>query len=339
MAKILDKALQASSGYRVIDARPSVPQAGMAEDVLKGLNQPPGQKTLPCMYLYDARGSELYEKITRVPEYYPTRTEAALLESVAPELKHLLPETRSIAELGSGSSTKTRILLDAWHADREDLSYIPIDVSASMLKDTVRSLTQEYPPLRIIGMAGQYEDALSMLPPDPGRLFLFLGGTIGNFAPQEQTRFFTRLRKNMGSGASLLVGFDRRPHAGKPVEVIVSAYNDSRGVTADFNLNMLLHINQRLGADFDIRRWRHEAIYNQTAHRIEMHLESTCKQRVYIGALERAFDFESGERILTEISRKFDPDELREWFKDLGYRAQGFWTGPNQLFGLLLLKA
>lgn len=324
------------AGYQVLRLARNEQDDRMALDVAEGLGVP-GQKTLPCSYLYDARGSELYERITVLPEYYPTRTEASLLRQAATDIRSLTGAL-SLAELGSGSSAKTRVLLDAWQADQLPVTYIPIDISESMLSGAAEQLVSEYARLQVLGLAGHYEDALQVLPPDERRLYLFLGGTIGNFSESLQTVFFNRLRHAMPAGTHLLLGFDRQPHAQKPYQVIEQAYNDAQGVTAAFNLNMLRHINARLGADFDLSRWRHRAPYNRQLHRIEMHLESTVAQEVCIAALDRRYAFAAGERILTEISRKFDPQALGNWFEALGYHSVRHWSDRQGLFGLMLLR-
>lgn len=339
-------------GYQVIALPAQSSDDRMAKEVLQGLSQQPYQRTLPCTYFYDAHGSELYEQITHLPEYYPTRTEATMLADLAPSLLSWFMSSEDAAfsqngtsqsipqvlELGSGSSTKTRLLLNAWDNTRHPLIYIPIDVSETMLMDTARSLAESYRHLEVLGLAGQYEDALAMLPPHPNRLCLFLGSTIGNFTSEFQQRFFIRLAQQLGKGAKLLLGFDRRPHAGKPVELIERAYNDSQAITAAFNLNILSHINQRLGANFNVNQWQHIAFYNADAHQIEMHLKSLCEQTIHIDALNHSFTFTPGERILTEISRKFDPSELAAWFEHYQFHCLEQWTDRDERFGLMLLE-
>jgi L-histidine Nalpha-methyltransferase len=309
---------QCQPGYQILELPLQDGTAHMAAEVSAGLSSK-YNRTLPCTYFYDARGSQLYEEITQLPEYYPTRTEAALLEQISPTLQELLTDRDNknlplqIVELGSGSSAKTRLLLNAW--THQPMVYIPIDVSESMLSFAARRLADSYPHLTVLGLAGEYEDALSLLPPHANRLFLFLGGTIGNFTPAFQNQFFTTLARRMETGAKLLLGFDRQPHTGKPVERIEAAYNDSQGITDQFNLNILSHINHRLGGHFNLNHWRHQAIYNHDEHQIEMYLES-----------------------LTEISRKFDPDELADWFRRKGFECHQQWTDPAENFGLMLLE-
>jgi dimethylhistidine N-methyltransferase len=317
----------------------------MAREVLSGLSDPV-QKWVPPTYFYDREGSEIYEEITELPEYYPTRTEAALLRRILPELRHLVRPTQ-IVELGSGSSTKTRLLFEVFASFSQTGSatanagaapvYIPIDVSRSMLERTARRLVEEYPPLRVLGLCGQYEDALPALPPSGSRLVVFLGGTIGNFTPAFQSTFFTRLGLFMRPGNQLLLGFDRRAHKGKPASLIVEAYNDRSGVTARFNLNLLRRLNRELGADFDLSGFAHRAIYSERSDQIEMHLISQREQMVHIPN-GGTFRFRQGETLLTELSRKFDPAELAVWFARHGFHCVERWTDDGQLFGLMLLE-
>lgn len=312
------------------------PEERLAQDVLRGFANA-GRRFLPSTYFYNALGSEIYEEITALPEYYPTRTEAAILRDAAPVIRKLLGPVR-IVELGSGSSQKTRILFDAWRAQREETLYVPIDVSHSMLASTAEALVSEYRGLRVLALAGRYEEGLAALPPSAASLITFLGGTIGNFEPEQQEIFFARLSDRMSPGSAFLLGFDRRAHLKKPTEIISRAYNDEAGVTARFNLNLLTRLNQELGADFRLESFRHEAIYNEEKHQIEMYLESLAEQTVNIPALSRSYLFSKGERILTEISRKFDPEELASWFEARGFQKEAFFGDPAELFGLLLFR-
>lgn len=329
------------NGYCVIPVSSHEQLNRMGREVREGLARKP-QKTLPCTYFYDQRGSRLYEAITELDEYYPTRTEAAILREVAYPLRMLTQtgqnELPEIVELGSGASTKTRILLDEWVMARQPFTYIPVDVSQRMLTETAAQLTREYKYLNVLGLAGLYEDALAFLPSQRERLFLFLGGTIGNFSPAFQDDFFRALKSRMGPDSRLLLGYDRQPHAGKPAGVIEAAYNDRKGVTAEFNRNLLAHINEKLGANFKLDLWRHRAIYNPEAQQIEMSLESLRAQQVLIRDLNLNVSFAAGESIQTEISRKFDPDTLANWFEARGFKALRNWSDPAAWFGLLLLQ-
>lgn len=305
----------------------------MAQDVLDGLTRHP-QKQLQPMYFYDEVGSLLYELITELPEYYPTRTEAALLKQVAPEILKLANPVEMV-ELGSGSSTKTRILLDAFRGVLK--TYIPTDISQTMLTATENILQHDYPTLEISGLYGTFETALASLLDVENRMFVFLGSTIGNFPPAYQTLLMQNIFHTMSPGHFFLLGYDMQPNVQKPQAVIEAAYNDADGITAQFNLNMLCHINKVLGADFNLKDWKHRAIYNTDAHQIEMHLESLRDQKVFVQALQRTFTFEKGETILTEISRKYDPTQLSQEMKKIGFDVTKSWVSENQYFGLMLL--
>ncbi|MNX29730.1 Histidine-specific methyltransferase EgtD [compost metagenome] len=306
----------------------------MRREVLAGLADPRGP-TIPPAYLYDARGSELYEQITALPEYYPTRTEARLLTQVAPLLAERLA-IRQLVELGSGSSAKTRLLLDAFEAGRRGLTYVPIDISRELLGLTAEQLVEAYPGMRVLAIAAPFDEAVALLPPCEHRLVLFLGGTLGNFPQKQQEAFFRGLHAAMTPGNHLLLGFDRRAHAGKPVSILHAAYNDAQGVTSQFNENLLIRLNRELGADFDAARWRHRATYEVPAHQIAMVLESQGDQEVRVAG--RAFRFRAGEGILTEVSRKFDPEELALWLAERGFARQACWTDAEETYGLMLLR-
>ncbi len=323
-----------SPRVRVIEVPVGDLRERMRQDVLAGLDDPV-MPSIPPTYFYDAEGSTLYEQITRLPEYYPTRTEARLLRRIVPCLADIL-EVKELVELGSGSSAKTRVILDAFQASDRPLTYIPIDISRTILRRTANTLAHAYPALRVLGLAAPFEDALSLLPPKPDRLLLFLGGTLGNFSATAQDAFFTALSGAMVPGNHLLLGFDRRAHAGKPVSVIEAAYNDRQGVTARFNVNLLTRLNRELGADFRVERWRHRALYNVSEHQIEMWLDSQADQTVHLAG--RTYRFRAGEGILTEISRKFDPEELAASLAGQGLVMRACWMDARESYGLLLLR-
>ncbi len=309
----------------------------LCQDIYQGLikTEP---KQIPPTYFYDAHGSMLYEAITDLPEYYPTRTEASLLQQSVSELLGHLGHCPEWVELGSGSSSKTRILLDAWSNTLPPLTYIPVDVSDTSVIEASRLLIHQYPRLQVSGLIGQYEAALDYLQPKPNRCFLFLGSTMGNFTPHQQAAFIDRLVRAMAPGNLFLLGFDRRPNEQKPQSVIEAAYNDAQGVTAAFNLNVLSRLNRELGANFMENHWCHRAFYNEDDHQIEMYLESQQDQSVSIADLKTEVTFKQGERILTEISRKYDPNQLAHWFKPHGLKCIQHWTDKNQYFGLMLLS-
>jgi L-histidine Nalpha-methyltransferase len=308
---------------------PRHPNPRILAEVGAGLAAP--QKELPPKYFYDHRGSELFEEITRLPEYYPTRTERGLLQTWMPTL---VPElgTRSLVELGAGSAEKSRIILSAMRASGSAALYVPIDVSASFLNQTANRLRHDYPGLAVepavADIAEDFELPRGL--PHPV-LYAFLGGTIGNFYPPQAIRLLSRVRAAMQPTDRFLMGVDLR----KDVRRIEAAYNDSRGVTAAFNRNMLLVLNHELGADFDPGTFEHRAFYDQVTHRIEMHLVSTQKQEVRIPGIGLVA-FEEGESIKTEISCKHDRGSVAELFAAAGLRVETWRPDPEMLFALVV---
>lgn len=307
-----------------------------ASDVVAGLTGAP--KTLPCRFFYDAAGSDLFEQICDLPEYYPTRTEEGILRGAAAEII-ASAGSRRLVELGSGGARKVRILIAEAIRDDRPLRYFPIDVSPTAIEGSAMELQADFPRLKIEGLVGTYEQALSALAARPDStepmLVLFLGSTIGNFAPDEVRAFLTDLRAALRPGDMVLVGIDLR----KPVSVIEAAYNDSRGVTAAFNRNILRHLNRRFGGDFVPERFDHVAHYDQTANRIEMHLRSRVGQVVHLKALDLNVAFAAGETVRTEISRKFDPQEFEDLLASRGFAPVRRWTDDRDWFGLVLVRA
>jgi len=300
----------------------------MLAEVSAGLSAP--QKELPPKYFYDQRGSELFEEITRLPEYYPTRTERGLLESWMPELMPPLG-TRTLVELGAGSAEKSRVILDAMRAGGLAELYVPIDVSATFLSQTAARLRCEYPGLLVEPAIADISEELR-LPrwlPRPV-LYAFLGSTIGNFYPPAAIRLLGRVRAAMAPGDRFLMGVDLR----KSVARIEAAYNDRQGVTAEFNLNMLRVLNHELDADFDLHGFEHRAFYEPVAHRIEMHLVATRAQQVRIPGMAPV-RFAKGETLRTEISCKHDRDSVAELFASAGLRIEAWRTDPASLFALV----
>ncbi len=302
-------------------------------DVVKGLTQIP--KTLPPRYFYDDRGSELFEQICELPEYYVTRTETSILQACAGEIAQITGECELI-ELGSGSSTKTRILLDAYKEQNFSLRYLPVDVSAGMLEMTARQLLVEYPQLEVNAIALPYELALQQLPPLqlPTRMIGFIGSTLGNLNPQECEIFFAQITQALHQGEYFLLGVDLQ----KPKPILEAAYDDSRGVTAAFNLNMLKHLNRLYEGNFDTTQFEHWAFYNETENQIEMHLRSLKSQSVELAALNLNVDFTAGETVMTEISRKFNIKDIQQQLNAHNLVTQKVWTDTNDWFGLLLCQ-
>jgi L-histidine N-alpha-methyltransferase len=304
------------------------------EDVIQGLTQTP--KTLPPKYFYDDRGSELFEQICELPEYYPTRTEAWILSQYADEIASITGNCE-LVELGSGSSTKTRLLLDAYQKIADACRYLPIDVSGGILKNSVLQLQQQYPSFSIQGLIGTYEQGLSYLKStsSPSRMVFFLGSSMGNFSSEECEHFLNKIVQTLNPGDYFLLGIDLQ----KPQEILEAAYNDIQGVTAAFNLNMLAHLNWRFQGNFDLNLFIHQAIYNQDKHQIEMYLHSQQNHLVSLDILNLKVPFLDGESILTEISRKFDLANMQQELAAQGLKTLKIWTDPKQWFGLILCKA
>ncbi|HBE18047.1 MAG TPA: L-histidine N(alpha)-methyltransferase [Cyanobacteria bacterium UBA11149] len=302
-------------------------------DVIQGLTRSP--KTLPPKYFYDARGSELFEQICQLPEYYPTRTEAAILREYASEIAQLVGACE-LVELGSGSSSKTRLLLDAYQSLGYHCKYVPIDISETILNASAIQLQTEYPQLEIEALVGTYEQAIAQFKPTtlPRRMIFFLGSSIGNFTPEECDRFFHQVGAVLAPGDYFLLGIDLQ----KPTEILEAAYNDSQGVTAAFNLNILSHLNWRFQGNFDLSLFTHQAIYNQTENQIEMYLHCQKNHVVYLQSLDLTVTWKKGESILTEISRKFDLEQVEKDLKSKGLPTLKTFTDSQNWFGLILCK-
>ena len=317
----------------------------MAEDVRIGLLSIPKDLSPWPKYFYDEKGSELFEEITTLPEYYQTRTELSILEEKAPEIV-ARTRCRELVELGSGSSSKTRVLLDAITEARKGADparYVPLDVSESALKDSARRLLEEYPTLEISGFVGDFDHSLKHLLTHPqwadgpgvdgvGRLVIFLGGTIGNFTPERRRLFLGNLRAGLKRGDYLLVGVDLV----KDACVLEAAYDDAAGVTARFNKNLLYVLNRRLSGEFDPELFAHRATYNVEATRVEMWLDSKVAQKVPVADLDLDVPFEGGEGMRTEISTKFTHESAGEMFRESGLKLLSFYTDDEGLFGLAL---
>lgn len=323
-------AVQTDEQIRIVDrSRPVDFHAELSADVRAGFGRSP--KELPAKYFYDEQGSILFEEITELEEYYQTRTERSLLEHQVADLAANFGFTEMI-EFGSGSSAKTRVLLDGLSTNGKLVRYIPIDVSRDFLVATAEQLHREYPGLAIEAVVGDFNDGLDSIERKGPGLILFLGGTIGNFYREDAVAFLSRVAQGMRSDDALLLGVDLV----KSPDVLHAAYNDSRGVTAAFNRNVLHVINRTLGADFDPESFLHYAFYNPDDTRIEMRLVSTREQRVNIGDLDLSLAFAEGESIRTEISRKFTRASVEALFRDAGLELSEWWTDPHSYFGLCL---
>lgn len=303
------------------------------KDVINGLKSEP--KTLSPRYFYDAKGSQLFEQICQLREYYPTRTEASILKQYAPEISTITGKVELI-ELGSGSSTKTRYLLDAYQALNYPLTYIPIDVSGSILKESANSLLQEYPNLTIKGKVGTYYQCLTNIhaTDKQPKMILFLGSSIGNFNQQQCDRFIDLVTSSIHTGDYFLLGIDLQ----KPKDILEAAYNDSQGITAAFNLNMLQHLNEKFQGNFALNLFKHQAIYNSIEHQIEMYLISQKAHTATLQALDLTVNFAKEETIRTEISRKFDITKMSQYLASKGLTLSRSFTDRQNWFGLLLFQ-
>jgi L-histidine Nalpha-methyltransferase len=303
------------------------------KDVIKGLTEKP--KSLPSKYFYDDPGSQLFEQICELPEYYTTRTEAWILNQYADEIAEIT-NCCELIELGSGSSTKTQALLTAYQKISGNCRYLPIDVSGGILKTSVLQLQEKYPDIAIHGLLGTYEQALVHLETNylQSRMLFFLGSSLGNFNPEQCDSFLNQISRTLQTGDFFLLGIDLQ----KPKDILEAAYNDSQGVTAAFNLNMLSHLNWRFQGDFDINLFKHQAIYNEVDNQIEMYLHCQKSHWVNLEALDLKVFFEVGESILTELSRKFDLRTLETQLQTKGLKTVKTWTDEKGWFGLILCQ-
>ncbi len=303
----------------------------LAEDALRGLTSVP--KTMSPKYFYDARGSRLFETITRLPEYYQTRTEKSILDRWAPDLvKDLRPGV--LIEFGSGSATKTRALLDSMRTEGLLYGYGPLDVSADASRRASEALALEYPELQVEGVIGDFERPHDLPFPGRRRLLAFLGSTIGNFDPDRAVMFLRSVAREMTPADGFMIGFDLV----KDRETLESAYNDSAGVTAEFNLNLLRVMNRELGADFQIGDFQHRAFYAEQEARIEMHLVSRRAQTVRLADIDLVVQFEQGESIRTELSHKYSRNSVEGLLRASGLRLAAWETDPAERFALALAR-
>jgi dimethylhistidine N-methyltransferase len=320
---------EAEGRLRLLDLHPA--EGDMRAEVIQGLSSNP--KTLPCKYFYDAKGSGLFDRICELEEYYPTRTEISILDIDAQAIAERLGEHVLLLELGSGSSTKTDILLRAL---RSPAGYVPVDISREHLWTSAERIGRVFPDLPVHPVCADFTQELKF--PELGndaesRFVFFPGSTIGNFEIEGQRELLRRIAELCRpQGGGLLIGVDLV----KDVGILEAAYNDGEGVTAEFNLNLLERLNRDLDADFDTSRFRHRAIFNPSEQRIEMYLVSEARQRVSIGA--RAFEVAQGEAICTEHSHKFRVNEFSALAAQEGFSLDGYWTDEQELFAVLLLR-
>jgi L-histidine N-alpha-methyltransferase len=306
--------------------------AALRADVRAGLTASP--KTLPPKYFYDARGSELFDEITRLPEYYPTRAETAILQRRSAEIAELAG-ARTLVELGSGTSEKTRLLLHAL-TDRGTLRrFVPFDVDPVVLGEATEVIGDEYPGLSVEPVVGDFEEHLGLLGAGGHRMIAFLGSTIGNLEPAARARFLSAVAATMGEGDTFLLGTDLV----KDADRLRRAYDDDAGVTAEFNRNVLAVVNRELTADFDLDAFEHVAVWDAENEWIEMRLRSRPEHVVTVADLDLAVPFAAGEELRTEISAKFRPDRVAAELRVAGLQSVRFWTDPNGDFGLTLARS
>ena len=312
----------------LVDSKPDTDN--FCKEVLAGLRQQP-QKTLPCKFLYDERGSQLFDQICRLEEYYLTRTEISILEQSVEEIAERIGPRALLVEYGSGSSVKTRILLDHLPGVA---AYVPVDISREHLLRSACSLSEEYNDLTIYPVCADYTGEFALPDveaPVARRVVYFPGSTLGNMEPAAAQSFLKRIVKRVGLGGGLLIGVDLK----KDRQVLEAAYNDSKGVTAAFNKNMLRRINRELGANFDLDRFTHRATYNAAAGRIESYLVSQAEQSVQLNGTE--ISFKEQETIHTENSYKYGLEEFAELAREAGFRVEKVWTDADSYFSVQYL--
>ena len=312
------------SGVSVLDFAPAA--SDFLAQAIAGLSNSP--RTLPSKFFYDERGSDLFQEICELPEYYVTRTETEILRQFGPEIADSIGENAELVGFGTGAGVKTRMLLD--HLQNLT-AYVPVDISKQCLTDSAEALSREMPTLEILPVCADYLQPIKL--PTPSRrpahiAVYFPGSTVGNMEPHTARHFLERVCRLCGRSGGLIIGVDLQ----KSRTVLEAAYNDGAGVTAAFNRNMLERANRELGADFDLSQWRHRAIYNEQAHRIEMHLVSERAQTVHLG--ERAFDFDAGEKIITEFSYKHTIEGFSALAASAGFQLARVWSDPAKLFAV-----
>ena len=311
------------------------PLTGLAEDVRKGLSAQP-KRFLP-KYFYDELGSQLFEAICLLPEYYLTRAENEILQRYSDEIVAAISGQKTLVEMGSGSASKTRLIIEALLRRQSELLFMPVDISATALESSSRILLQSYPRLTIEAYAADYFAGLAELGKRPRArtLALFLGSNISNFDPDEALRFLRAMRSVLQKGDALLLGADLK----KDPAILDAAYNDALGVTSAFNLNVLARINRELGGTFDLRAFKHRAFYNQSEGRVEIYIESLADQRVRIEKLDLEIEFAPGELIHTENSYKYDKANIAHLAVATGFELSRTWLDSEERFSSNLLLA
>jgi len=321
-----------SGDYSTLSQQISEPESSdFLNDVIGGLSSNP--RTLPCKYFYDERGAGLFQKICELPEYYITRTEIEILDRSRAEIASQLGPNIELIGLGTGAGTKTRILIEALETPAV---YIPVDISEKQLRESTALFQKIFPDLEILPVCADYLQRIVLPSPSRNRarkIVYFPGSTIGNFEPAEALEFLHRIANVCRGSGGLLIGVDLK----KDRQVLEAAYNDRAGITAQFNLNLVERVNRELGADFDLDQWQHRAIYNSNAGRIEMHLNSEIDQFVHLD--QHKFHFRRGDKIITEFSYKYSPEEFAALAGKAGFAFVRMWTDNARLFGLFYLTA
>ncbi len=301
-------------------------EADFLAEMIAGLSQRP--RLLPYKFFYDEHGSDLFQKICETPEYYVTRTEMKILSEHGPEIGDALGDGLELIGLGTGAGTKTRLLLENL---RDPIAYVPVDISTEQLAQSAALFRKQFPNLEVLPVSADYLQPVELPTPErepKQRVVYFPGSTIGNFEPADALNFLTRIRRVSKSGAGLLIGVDLK----KDPAILEAAYNDGAGVTAAFNLNLLVRANRELGADFDLEHWRHRAVFNEKASRIEMQLISQKAQVAHLG--DQEFEFDAGEIVTTEYSYKHSREAFTALANQAGFTFQKLWTDDRQLFGV-----
>jgi len=323
--------MTSDDGAVTVHLPPDTFERSLREEVIAGLTRSP--KELSPKWLYDDRGCELFDRITRLPEYYPTRAERQILENRAEEITEL-SGSDTLIELGSGTSDKTRLLLDAFAGAGRLRRFVALDVAEATLRDAVAKLSVGYPDTEVLGVVGDFNLHLDRLPRGGRRLIAFLGGTVGNLHPEERAAFLGAARSTMEPGDTLLMGTDLV----KDRRRLVDAYDDAAGVTAEFNLNLLEVLNRELDADFDRDQFEHVARFDEEGSFIEMRLRSRADQRVHLAAIDLTVEFADAEELRTEISTKFRPGTVADELTTAGLEPIGHWTDTGDDFALWLAR-
>jgi L-histidine N-alpha-methyltransferase len=331
LCETFDAALQKNQNLVIQAGSLQDPVQSFAVSVCKGLEKQPRQ--LECRFLYDAHGSELYEKICSQPEYYLTRAEAEILQQYAGEISRETGPCHLI-ELGSGSSVKTDYLLSAYQAQHTNVCYTPIDISATALKMAGKAIIANKPDVQVVGIHGTYNDSFQLIRHTSPALVVFLGSTLGNFNEEEEHEFWQEISQHMQIGDYLLLGVDLV----KDIPIIEAAYNDAAGITAAFTRNYFTRMNRELGSSLDLDQIKHVAFFNPEKSRMEIYLKFTEAQKIFIESLQKTFSVAEGEMLQVEISRKFHLPAVKDCLKAHGFQTLQTYTDDKSWFGLILFQ-